>query len=54
MAVEQSSRPSRRTRVGDSRRRADRHYVAVVAAEARRLARQMRPSSIPPTTRRPH
>jgi hypothetical protein len=29
------------------RRAADRHYLAVVAAEARRLARQLRPPAAP-------
>jgi hypothetical protein len=36
------SRPAGKSRRG-ARRAADRHYVAVVAAEARRLARQLRP-----------
>lgn len=41
-------RPGRRAIRGglsrdDGRRVADRHYIAVVAAEARRLARQLRP-----------
>lgn len=31
-----------------ARRAADRHYLAVVAAEARRLARQLRPTVPPP------
>jgi hypothetical protein len=34
------------------RRPADRHYLAVVAAEARRLAHQLRPP-LPPTSIRP-
>jgi hypothetical protein len=34
------------------RRPADRHYIAVVAAEARRLARQLRPP-MPPLPVRP-
>src|SRR5437763_12383282 len=37
--AEGGARPARRT----ARRAADRHYLAVVAAEARRLARQLRP-----------
>lgn len=36
------SRPAGESRRG-ARRAADRHYLAVVAAEARRLARQLRP-----------
>ena len=44
--------PAKR-RVGTSPRRpADRHYIAVVAAEARRLARQLRPP-MPPLPVRP-
>jgi hypothetical protein len=34
-------------------RAADRHYLAVVAAEARRLGRQLRPSASGATTARP-
>jgi hypothetical protein len=34
-------------------RAADRHYLAVVAAEARRLGRQLRPSPPSPTTTNP-
>ena len=34
-------------------RAADRHYLAVVAAEARRLGRQLRPSPPSPTTADP-
>jgi hypothetical protein len=48
------SRPDERPRAG-ARRVADRHYVAVVAEEARRLARQLRPPAPPrpPVLRRP-
>lgn len=44
-----------RARRAGARRAADRHYVAVVAAEARRLARQLRPSAPAgsPSTLRP-
>jgi hypothetical protein len=34
-------------------RAADRHYLAVVAAEARRLGRQLRPSQPSPATTNP-
>ena len=47
MPVEQQlhAAPRRRPATGRlARRAADRHYLAVVAAEARRLARQLRPA----------
>jgi hypothetical protein len=59
MPGEDRPKPARRfaatpkLRVGSGARRpADRHYIAVVAAEARRLARQLRPP-MPPLPVRP-
>jgi hypothetical protein len=49
-------RPDRASRPASKRamtRAADRHYLAVVAAEARRLGRQLRPSPPGATTANP-
>jgi hypothetical protein len=49
-------RPDRAARPAGKRavpRAADRHYLAVVAAEARRLGRQLRPSPPRATTANP-
>jgi hypothetical protein len=49
-------RPDRAPRPASRRavqRAADRHYLAVVAAEARRLGRQLRPSPPSATTTNP-